>query len=114
LPEYVAEVARQTNIIVVLSNMGYEEDQRLSSLVPGIDLIVGRHSQAELTESWRNEQTGTVVVQAGTKGERLGRCRLHLDGTGSLGEQVCELLLLTDEYQDDPEMRAFLDNYPAQ
>jgi 2',3'-cyclic-nucleotide 2'-phosphodiesterase (5'-nucleotidase family) len=114
LPGYVAEVAKQTNIIVVLSNMGYDEDQRLSSLVPDIGLIVGGYSSVELTEGWRNEQTGTVVVQAGNKGEGLGRCRLHLTSAGVVDEQTCELLLLTDEYPDDPEMRAFLDSYAGQ
>lgn len=114
LSTYVAEVAKETNTIVVLSNMGYEEDRRLSSVVSGISLIVGGRSPIDLAEGWCNEETGTVVLLGGTECQGFGRCWLHLDGSGVVDERSCELLLLTDEYPDDLEMRAFLDNYPAQ
>ena len=114
LPKYVAELSKKTNLIVVLSNMGLDEDQRLSSQVPGIDLIVGGRTNVELEEGWANEQTGTVVVQAGHKGGWLGRCALHLDGAGEVTEHSCSLFFLTDEYADDAEMQAFLDSYPVQ
>jgi len=113
LPKYVAELSKKTNVIVLLSNMGLDEDQRLSSQVPGIDLIVGGRTQVELEEGWVNEQTGTVVVQAGHKGGWLGRCALHVDGAGAATEHDCKLFFLTDEYPDDAEMQAFLDTYPV-
>jgi 2',3'-cyclic-nucleotide 2'-phosphodiesterase (5'-nucleotidase family) len=112
LPEYVAELAKQTDIIIVLSNMGHEEDMRLSSLVPGIDLIIG--GRTYMSESWRNEQTGTRVVQAGSQGQRVGRRHLRLDSAGLVTEYSDELLLLTEEYADDPQMSALLDSYRAQ
>jgi len=111
LPKYVARLAKQTNIIIVLSNMGNEEDKRLSSVVPGIDLIVGGRSRLPMSVGWRNEQTGTIVVQAGSLGEWIGRRKLHFDSDGVVTEYSDELLYLTNDYADDPEMRAFLDNY---
>lgn len=114
LAKYVAELAKQTNIIIVLSNMGYDEDVRLSSLVPGIDLIVGGRSRIPMPQSWRNDQTGTLVVQAGLQGEWIGRRVLHVDSAGVVTKYEDELIYLTDEFADDPEMRAFLDNYKVQ
>ena len=111
LPKYVAELSAQTNIIILLSNMGLEEDQRLSSLLPGIDLIVGGRSRMPMPEGWRNPETGTIVVQAGSQGEWIGRRQYSLDGTGVATTTAEELALLTEDFPDDPEMRAFLDNY---
>ncbi|MGC8786951.1 MAG: bifunctional metallophosphatase/5'-nucleotidase [Anaerolineae bacterium] len=114
LAKYVAELARQTDIIIVLSNMGYDEDVRLSSLVPGIDLIVGGRSRIPMPQSWRNNQKGTLVVQAGSQGEWIGRRVLHVNSAGVVTKYEDELIFLTDEFADDPEMRAFLDNYKVQ
>lgn len=113
LPQYVTEVSRQADIVIVLSNMGFEEDQRLSSAVPGIDLIVGGRSRIPMNEAWRNEATGTLLVQAGVQGEWIGRRQLHIDSAGVVTQHQDELIYLTDEFADDPEMRAFLDNYPV-
>lgn len=114
LPQYVTEVSRRADIIIVLSNMGFEEDQRLSSAVPGIDLIVGGRSRIPMNEAWRNQTTGTLLVQAGAQGEWIGRRELLFDSSGIVVEHRDELIYLTDEFADDPEMRAFLDNYQVQ
>ncbi len=114
LAKYVAELGKQTDIIIVLSNMGHDEDVRLSSLVPGIDLIVGSRSRLPLSEAFHNEQTGTYIVQAGSQGAWIGRRHLHLDSGGAVTGYSDELLYLTDAYADDPELRAFLDNYKVQ
>jgi len=39
---------------------------------------------------------------------------LHLDSGGAVTGYSDELLYLTDAYADDPELRAFLDNYKVQ
>jgi 2',3'-cyclic-nucleotide 2'-phosphodiesterase (5'-nucleotidase family) len=114
LARYMAQLAEQADIVIVLSTMGFEEDKRLSSTLPGIDLIVGGRSRIPLPESWRNTETGTLVVQAGAQGEWVGQRTLHLDSTGAVTEYEDALLFLTDQYADDPEMRAFLDNYSVE
>jgi 2',3'-cyclic-nucleotide 2'-phosphodiesterase (5'-nucleotidase family) len=114
LTKIVAEVTKQADIIIVLSTQGLEEDQRLSSLVPGIDVIVGGVTRTPMAEGWHNETTGTWVYQAGAQGEWIGRRRLHLDSTGKVTENKDELIYLTPDYADDAELRAFLDQYKAQ
>jgi 2',3'-cyclic-nucleotide 2'-phosphodiesterase (5'-nucleotidase family) len=109
LMEYIPVIAEQADVIIVLSTMGFEEDQALSSAIPGIDLIVGGRSMLPLPESWRNPTTGTLIVQAGFQGEWIGRRLLFLDSRGVVTTYRDELLYLTDDIPDDPEMRAFLD-----
>ena len=114
LPQYVTEVSQQADIVILLSNMGFEEDQRLSYAVPGIDLIVGGRSRMPMTAAWKNETTGTLIVQAGAQGEWIGRRTLNINSAGVVTAYQDELVYLTDDFVDDPEMRAFLDNYKVQ
>jgi 2',3'-cyclic-nucleotide 2'-phosphodiesterase (5'-nucleotidase family) len=114
LAQYVPQLAGQADMIIVLSTMGFEEDQQLSTLMPSIDLIVGGRNRLPLPESWQNQDSGTVVTQAGAQGEWIGRRVLHLNSVGEVTGYADELLLLTEDYPDDPEMRAFLDSYSVQ
>jgi 2',3'-cyclic-nucleotide 2'-phosphodiesterase (5'-nucleotidase family) len=111
LPKYVAEVGQQADVVIVLSNMGWDEDLALASSIPGIDLIVGGRSRIPMPESQPADGTGTLVVQAGSQGEWVGRRILTVDGAGQITARKDELLYLTEDYADDAEMRAFLDNY---
>jgi 2',3'-cyclic-nucleotide 2'-phosphodiesterase (5'-nucleotidase family) len=114
LRQYASELAPQVDILIVLSNLGYDEDQAISSLVPHIDLIVGGRTKVAPAEGWRNETTGTIVVQAGYEGRQIGRCQLHVDSAGSINVQSCAWLLLGEDYPDDPEMRALLHSFEGQ
>jgi 2',3'-cyclic-nucleotide 2'-phosphodiesterase (5'-nucleotidase family) len=111
LPRYVADLAGQTDIIILLSNMGHEDDKRLSSLVPGIDLIVSSRSRLLLTEGWKNDQTGTIIVEAGSLGTRIGRRHLRFDSNGVVVQHLDELLPLTSEFGGDAEIFELLDRY---
>ncbi len=110
LAKYVGELSKQTDIIIVLSTRGYDEDVRLSSAVAGIDLIVGGRSRMAMDQSWKNETTGTLIVEAGYLGEWLGRRSLSFDKDGVVTAFKDELIYLTDEFADDPELKAFMDN----
>jgi 2',3'-cyclic-nucleotide 2'-phosphodiesterase (5'-nucleotidase family) len=114
LRTYVPEVAEKADIIIVLSNMGHEDDLSLAAKVPGIDLIVGSRTRIALPEALLDPTNGTLVVQAGSLGQWLGRITLHFDSLGVVTGHDDELLLLTEDLADDPETRAFLDNYATQ
>jgi len=111
LRTYVAEVSPQADIIIVLSNMGHEGDLGLAAKVPGIDLFVGSRSRIALPQAMRDFTNDTLVVQAGSLGQWFGRIKLHFDASGVVTRHDDELLLLTEDYSDDAEMRAFLDSY---
>lgn len=114
LRTYVPVVAEQADIIIVLSNMGHEDDLGLAAKAPGIDLFVGSRTRIPLPQAMRDFTNDTLVVQAGSLGQWFGRIRLYFDSSGVVTQHDDELLLLTEDYPDEPEMRAFLDNYAAQ
>ncbi len=112
LPACIAELRASTSIIIVLSTLGLEEDQRLSQM-PGITMILGGSTRSPMPRSWANTTTGTLVVQAGSQGEWIGVRRLFFDQEHRLTKHADDLVYLTDDYPDDPQMRAFLDTYSA-
>ena len=77
LAKLLPEVERQSDLVVVLSHLGYEADRALAAAVPGIDVIVGGHSHTELTEP---QVVGeTLIVHALAHGRRIGRLELVVD-----------------------------------
>lgn len=64
------------DLIVVLSHLGIEDDKKLANSFKGIDVIVGGHSH---TETAKPVKIGdTIIVQAGTQGDNLGKIDLHI------------------------------------
>jgi 5'-nucleotidase/UDP-sugar diphosphatase len=93
---YLPELEEQADLIVVLSHLGFDGDQALARAVDGIDVIVGGHSHLFLDQP--REVNGTLIVQAGAKGQVLGRLELTLDlATGQVtGYDRREVLLPVD------------------
>ncbi len=90
----IQKLKRQgVHIIIVLSHIGYEEDQKLAQTVPGIHMIVGGHSHTILSSDPDNkEATGTyptvvinpeqkpvLIVTAGVFGRYIGRLDVEFD-----------------------------------
>jgi len=66
-----------TDLLVLLSHSGLEEDRVLAAQVPGIDLVIGGHSHDALLEP---ELVGQVyVVQAGSNARSVGRLDLRVE-----------------------------------
>lgn len=87
----IAVLDDQTDLIVVLSHIGVDDDRALAADVDGIDLIVGGHSHTPLKEA---EQVGeTWIVQAGSYARSLGEIQLHVadDRIASLAYSLHDL-----------------------
>jgi 2',3'-cyclic-nucleotide 2'-phosphodiesterase (5'-nucleotidase family) len=111
LQHLMDEVSQKADIIIVLSCLGTEVDLQLASEVKGIDLIVGGQSHQVLNPPLWDEASGTVIVQAGYQGRWIGVVRLDIDGQGTVASHTGEVVVLGEDFADDPEMRAFLDQY---
>lgn len=106
---YVPELRRKANVIIVLSHLGLEMDQRLAREVPGITVIIGGHSKHIVQPPLQVGET--IIVQAGFYGEGIGLLRLVLDGQGKVIAYRGEFIYLTEGVPDDPEMQTLLQRY---
>lgn len=103
----VAELRPKTDLFVVLSHSGYEADLALAAQVPGIDVIIGGHTNTfvETPSVVKNEPDivpqsagkgiGTVVVQAFKWGVFLGRLDLSVASDGTVIDAHGRLIPIT-------------------
>jgi 2',3'-cyclic-nucleotide 2'-phosphodiesterase (5'-nucleotidase family) len=76
--QQIDELDPATDLIVLLTHMGADEDSALATQVHRADVIVGGHSHTRLNHPLR--VNGIVIVQAGSYGENLGVLTLTVDG----------------------------------
>jgi 5'-nucleotidase/UDP-sugar diphosphatase len=111
LQDAMDEVSKETDVVIVLSNLGTAMDMQMAGEVQGIDLIIGGGSRDVLDPPLWNEPSSTVVAQAGYQGEWIGVASLEIDDQGTVVGHTGAVVPLTEEFADDSEMRDFLDQY---
>jgi len=119
LAAYAKELQAQTNIIVVLSNLGWEANLRLAEMVPGLDLIISAGPGEVVAQPWQAPETGTLVCQCGVypqarPGELLCNVHMHIDSTGTVTEYFGSRTVLNPAFPTDAEIRELLRSYQAQ
>lgn len=123
--ELVPKLRQQADIVVLLSHLGVEVDERLAREVRGIDVIVGGHShtrlakplfvsRGDLDSAFR--KNGTVIVQAFQWGGELGRLELILRRDPSNGRWTFmsyrgELVLVGPDIPEDRTAKAVVERY---
>jgi 2',3'-cyclic-nucleotide 2'-phosphodiesterase (5'-nucleotidase family) len=70
----VKELKPKTDLIFLLSHLGYAKDMELAQTVPGINIIVGGHNGMNLSYP---PALDTIIVQAGSRGMFGGRLDLY-------------------------------------
>lgn len=122
--QVVPQLRAQADLVILISHLGYEDDQRLAREVSGIDVIVGGHSHTRLVEptfvEWGKKDApnlgGTVIVQAHQWGGELGRLDLIFwrNPDTQRWELVAykgQLIPITHAIPEDPDARKVLDRY---
>lgn len=119
-PEAIAQATaddlrRRSDVVVLLSHSGYQQDLELARRVTGINVIVGGHShtRVERPSEVRNGDWRTLVVQAHQWGEWLGRLDLQIDGGRVVGYEG-RLLPITRDLPEAPEVKALVARYQSQ
>ena len=67
----------RVDLIVVLSHLGFPQDVKLASEVPGIDVLLSGHSHNRLYEPVR--VNGAILIQSGCHGSFVGRLDLNVE-----------------------------------
>ena len=106
---YLPEVQAQSDVVIVLSHLGFEMDTTLAQLEPGIQVIAGGRSRRVLSAP---EIVGnTLIVQAGYDGEWLGRLDVTFDGQRRPVDPRVEIITLGPEIASEPALDALVDSY---
>lgn len=74
--EIVRELEPQTDLIVLLSHLGYSKDMELAQKISGIHIIVGGHTGVQLSNP--PVIKNTIVLQTSSQGKYAGRLDLTL------------------------------------
>jgi 5'-nucleotidase len=111
LKDVMVEVSGEADVVIVLSRLGTATDMQMAGQAPGIDLIIGGQSRDVLDPPLWDEPTSTVIAQAGYQGRWIGVVSLELDGQGEVTGHQGQVVLLSGEIGDDPDMRDFLNQY---
>jgi 2',3'-cyclic-nucleotide 2'-phosphodiesterase (5'-nucleotidase family) len=75
--KYVAEVEPITDLIILLSHNGLEEDSLLANQLTGVDVIIGGHSHSYLRQPMR--VNNILICQAGSNGRNLGMLKVFVN-----------------------------------
>jgi len=103
------------NVIVGITHSGVDEDRELAREVPGIDVIVGGHSETALYKPVL--QGATIIVQAGSLGMYLGQLELaYNSNTGKVRVRNEEndhpfLIPIDSSFACDAEIDALVQEY---
>lgn len=106
---------RGAHIVIALTHSGVEEDRELAQAVHGIDVIIGGHCHSVLEEPI--VERDTIIVQAGTSLEHLGRLELAYKPAAAVlrirnSENNQPFLHKLDwNYPSDPDINLLIDKY---
>ena len=76
----VQEIRDKADVIILLSQAGYDETHRLADKIPGIDLAVSAEVGRDISAK---ETFKTPVLGAPNRGTSLGYARLGIAETGT-------------------------------
>ncbi len=105
LPTY----EKAADLTVVISHLGIDRDKQLAASFPGIDVIIGGHTQTLLEQPVKIGHT--IIVQAGSSGEHLGKLTLYLDRKNNINGYSNLLIPLNEQVPADPLVNAIIEQY---
>ncbi len=108
----IDELDAQTDLLILLTHNGYENDKELARAVHNCDIIVGGHSHTRLDNPVT--ENGILIVQAGSYLKQLGVLEVTVtndhvsDHRGSLVE------LETARFKPDPNVETYASKFVAE
>jgi 2',3'-cyclic-nucleotide 2'-phosphodiesterase (5'-nucleotidase family) len=107
----LGKIRPKTDLVVLLSHLGYTADIELAETVPGIDVILGGHSERSL--SYPICVRDTIIVRTGSKGLNVGK--LHVrpapDRSSRPDASLEAAIPLSHSEKEHPEIAEWVEAY---
>lgn len=112
LQKLVKEVDKKTDLVVVLSHCGLDEDIKIAKAVEGIDVIVGGHSHTKLQEPVvvNNKNNRVLILQSGAYGANIGKLNLSV-GNDKIQNYSYKLISVNNSVESDRHVSDILNPY---
>ncbi|RCK80411.1 MAG: 5'-nucleotidase [Candidatus Ozemobacter sibiricus] len=104
---------RGADFIVVLSHLGIEDDRRLATALPDIDLILGSHSHTPMTAPEWCGPRPTPVFHAGYDNRFVTRSEIALGAGNAQATEFQAHALYLSDYPEDPDTQRLVASYMA-
>lgn len=103
--------AAGADVVVLLSHNGFDVDQKLATVVTGIDVILTGHTHDAVPQAI--EIGSTLVLSSGSHGKYLGRVDLDVQGGKVVDYSSYLIPIFADVITPDAEMAAKIDEVRA-
>jgi 2',3'-cyclic-nucleotide 2'-phosphodiesterase (5'-nucleotidase family) len=105
---YIDELDPRTDLIILLTHIGIEDDRKLAQQLHNVDLIIGGHSHTRLDEP--GKVNGIVIAQAGSYCKNLGILRLTVAGDTLMNYSGKLIPLIVKDVRPNPVVAALSDS----
>jgi hypothetical protein len=107
----LADVRKQSDVVVLLAHMDQIEAQHLAEALPDIDLMIIGHDPGNRPMGEPIVVGKTRILRATAQGQNLGQLDMKLDKEHHIAEWRNRIYPLTADYPDDPDMAKRLDQF---
>ena len=100
--EIVKRIRPRTDLIILLSHQGFEQDQVLAKSIKGVNVILGAHSQTVPKEP--TIVNDILISQAGREGYYVGLIELKLNKYKKIEDHKVSTISMTQDMPDHPRI----------
>lgn len=108
----IPQIDSITDIIVLLTHIGIENDRELARKTVGADVIIGGHSHSRLDTA--EVVNGVLIVQAGGYARYLGRLDLTVAKDCVVNHKDTLIALTVKDLQPNPRLQAIVDSFATE
>lgn len=111
--KWIDKIDKRTDLIVLLTHQGDDQDVPLARRIAHADIIVGGHSHTLLEQP--QIENGVLIVQAGSKTRALGRLTVHVENDAVASFDYQMMNLWVDSIKTpNPEMAGLVASFEQQ
>ena len=113
LSDVVEEVKQRADIIVLLTHIGPQTDEKLARELPDVDIIFGGHAHLMYGKLFIAPGTDTVIQHSGCDGLGIGELTIIWDGE-KIVDRKLRLVWVTDELPESATVAEIRRKYLSQ